>query len=104
MKQVDCNTLKQWIDKGDVFLIDVREPDEHAAIRIQGAYLVPLSDFDIDRIKAFKEKHIVIHCKAGVRGEKACKKVLAEMPHLDVFNLEGGIDAWTQAGLSTLST
>ena len=43
-------------------------------------------------------KKLVIHCKAGKRGGMACEKLLAEDHNLEVYNLEGGISAWTQAG------
>ena len=46
-------------------------------------------------------KKLVLHCKAGKRGGMACEKLLTEDPNLELYNLEGGIDAWTQSGKET---
>ena len=46
LQEIDALTLKQWIDKGEVLVIDVREPAEYVAEHISGAKLMPLSVFD----------------------------------------------------------
>jgi rhodanese-related sulfurtransferase len=46
LEEVDPMLLKAWMDKGEVILVDVREPSEHAGERILGARLVPFSSFN----------------------------------------------------------
>ena len=46
MRQIKAAAAKTLLDRGDAVLIDVREPDEHAQERIEGARLAPLSRFD----------------------------------------------------------
>lgn len=99
MKTVDAKTLKQWLDKGEAVLVDVREPEEYASENIPDATLVPLAGVCKSALPAASGKKLVIHCKAGKRGGTACEKLLAEDPNLEVYNLEGGISAWAQAGL-----
>lgn len=99
IKTVDAKTLKEWLDKGDVVLVDVREPAEHHAEAINGAKLVPLSKVAKCTLPQCENKKLVIHCKKGGRGSSACEKLLAEDPSLEVYNLEGGINAWEAAGL-----
>jgi rhodanese-related sulfurtransferase len=41
----------------------------------------------------------VVHCLKGSRGASACEKLLRQDPNLEIYNLEGGIDAWSAAGL-----
>ena len=101
MRTVNVATLKEWLAKGEVVLIDVREPAEHAAQNIPEAKLVPLAELCKDKIPGLTGKKLVIHCQAGMRGQRACEKILAEDPCLEVYNLEGGISAWLQSGCAS---
>lgn len=101
---VDPKTLKTWIDKGEAILVDVREPAEHAAQSIPGATLLPLGKISRTALPALQNKKLVLHCKAGKRGGVACETLLKESPELEIYNLEGGIDAWAQAGHDTRSS
>lgn len=97
MKTVDAATLRQWLDQGSVTLIDVREPAEYRARHIAQAHLVPLGKIDLTHIPA--NGRIVVHCLKGGRGQSACEKLVRQNPKLEIYNLVGGIDAWTAAGL-----
>ncbi len=99
MRTVDAKTLKNWMDKGEAVLLDVREPAEHAAASIKGAVLMPLANVKCSDLPDCTGRKLVIHCQKGGRGGNACTKLLSEMPDLDVYNLEGGISAWGEAGL-----
>lgn len=99
IKTIDAATLKQWLDKGEAVLLDVREPAEHAACHISDARLMPLGKVNKNALDAEGNKRIVIHCQRGGRGSSACEKLLAEDPSLEIYNLEGGIQAWESAGL-----
>jgi rhodanese-related sulfurtransferase len=103
-KLVDAATLKKWMELGEATLVDVREPAEHKAERIDGAASVPLADVCAANLPARVGKKLVIHCLKGGRGSKACEKLLAENPMLEVYNLEGGISAWGAAGFPVLRT
>ncbi|UDF04676.1 rhodanese-like domain-containing protein [Asticcacaulis sp. AND118] len=102
MKSVDAHTLKRWLELGEAVLIDVREPSEHAAERIEGAHLVPLTDIGRTPLPEHEGKALVIHCLRGGRGQTACERLKRDWPDMDIFNLEGGIGAWQAAGLPTL--
>lgn len=104
MKSVDAATLKTWLDHHEAVLVDVREPAEHAAAHIKQATLLPLSQVATDRLPETKGKTLVIHCLKGGRGQTACQTLLAQNPELEIYNLEGGITAWSAAGLPTHST
>ncbi|MBN8530828.1 MAG: rhodanese-like domain-containing protein [Alphaproteobacteria bacterium] len=98
MHSVDAKTLKSWLEKDEAVLVDVREANEHAEARIPGATLAPLSQFLPEGIPLVKRKKLVIHCLAGKRGATACQKLLSAFPDIDVYNLEGGLSAWIEAG------
>ena len=102
-KTIDPHTLSQWLSHNEALLIDVREPAEHAANRIDGAHLIPLDQINTGALPETNGKILVIHCLKGGRGQTAAERLLAENPALDIYNLEGGITAWNAAGLKSLS-
>lgn len=98
-KTVDAKTLKQWLERGEALLVDVREPGEHRAAHIEGAHLLPLGRVSSHVLPNASGKKLVVHCAKGGRGSQACEKLLAENPKLEIYNLEGGINSWSGSGL-----
>lgn len=94
---VDPATLQKWLADGSAILLDVREPAEHQAVRIPGARLMPLATVAATDLP--QSGKVVVHCLKGGRGETACQRLLQQRPELEVFNLEGGIESWSRAGL-----
>jgi rhodanese-related sulfurtransferase len=97
---VDVITLNSWLEAEEVVILDVREPYEYQEGHIDGAMNLPLSTIlvKIDQIKAIKGKKLVLQCKVGGRSMRACQLLQVEGFEHDVWNLEGGIDAWKKAG------
>lgn len=84
-------------DKGQ--LIDVRTPKEYKAGHIDGATNIHLYDQDFnERInKLDKKKTVYVYCKAGGRSAEAVESLkLNGFQH--IVELEGGTDAWAEAG------
>jgi rhodanese-related sulfurtransferase len=93
---MDPKTLAERRD--EVQIVDVRQPDEWQAGRIDGALHVPedelagrLDEFDRDR-------PVVTVCRSGSRSARAAA-YLAEQG-LDAENLDGGMLSWAEAGLA----
>ena len=82
----------------DFLLVDVREPHEWETAHIDGARLVPLASLAsrLDELAPWRDRRVVVHCHKGGRSAKACK-TLAAAGFRDVWNLAGGIDAWSLA-------
>ena len=91
---ITVETLKQWMNKNEVTLVDVREPAEWEASRIEGAVLIPLATVPHTAIPSVAGKKLVIHCRSGKRSQTACEVLSHLHPSLEVYNLEGGILAW----------
>ena len=102
IKHIDAQTLKQWLTNDEAILIDVREPAEHKTANIPSAILKPLGSICCSDIPKSRKK-IVLHCQKGMRGTNACQKLFAENNDIEVYNLEGGIEAWKQAGFEVTS-
>ncbi len=89
-----------WLDRGEILLVDVREPHEYAFERIHGALLFPLSTFDARMIPVDGRK-LVVQCASGMRSMNAAQRLIAA-GHPEVTNLEGGIQAWKANGLPVI--
>ncbi len=103
VQTIDAKTAKSWIETEGAILVDVREPAEHASQNIAAAHLAPLGTVSLAKLPNTDGK-IIIHCQKGMRGNNACEKLLAENAGLQIFNLDGGIEAWQQAGFATQSS
>ena len=62
IQTVDAPTLKNWLDKGEALLVDVREPAEHAAESIPGATLLSLGNISKAALPETSGKKLVLHC------------------------------------------
>ena len=86
--------LKARLDGGaDVFILDVREPQEFQICRIPGSTLIPLGDLPQRLVELEGRDDMVVHCKSGARSAKAVK-LLHEAGFSKAKNLGGGILAW----------
>ena len=91
-----------WLQAGEAVLIDVREPDEFAAARIEGAIPAPLSQMPAawEALNLPVDKKIIVQCLKGGRSHQVCAFVGPTGPDRQpLFNLTGGIQAWNAAGL-----
>src|SRR5215475_13407402 len=75
-------------------LIDVREADEHDYCRIDGAVLRPLGDIETWADELDPGVEYVFHCHSGYRSAQAAM-YLQSRGFKHVYNLRGGIDAWS---------
>ncbi|WP_435640451.1 rhodanese-like domain-containing protein [Micavibrio aeruginosavorus] len=104
---VDAKTAHQWLSSGEAILIDVREPDEFSAEHIACAASVPLAHIPdlFDQMHVPKGRKIIFQCLMGGRGNRACVALPANHAgEYDVYNIEGGITAWKQAGLPVVGS
>jgi monothiol glutaredoxin len=76
-------------------LVDVRTDEEYAAARIAGAMLVNTPEKAQEILKLPKETPIVFHCHHGMRSLQAALW-FEDKGFTTVYNLAGGIDAWSQ--------
>jgi rhodanese-related sulfurtransferase len=75
-------------------IVDVRQPDEYQFCRIEGALLRPLNEIGQWSKELDPEQEIVLQCHTGVRSAQAVV-YLRSRGFKHVFNLRGGIDAWS---------
>jgi len=89
--------LHQIMQKQDVFLVDVHVPEQR---HIKGTDLfVPFHQIKkkLDKFPKDKRTPIYLYCKSGPMGNAAAK-TLFESGYKEIYNLQGGKDAWLDAG------
>jgi len=92
---ISVQELKGKMDAREAFeLIDVREPFEYEIARIDGAKLIPLGEIGERFGELQEEQPIIVHCHSGQRSAQAVR-LLRQRGFTKVYNLEGGIDAWS---------
>ncbi|GLY73172.1 adenylyltransferase/sulfurtransferase MoeZ [Actinoallomurus iriomotensis] len=87
--------LKAMLEKDDIFLVDVREPNEYEIVSIPGATLIPKGEFlsgaALERLP--HDKKVVLHCKSGARSAEALA-IVKNAGFSDAVHLGGGVLAW----------
>ena len=79
---------------GAPFLLDVRQPDEHAHVHIAGSRLIPLNEIPARLAELDAQSELVAYCHHGIRSLHAARWLRAHgFPRAQ--SLAGGIDAWT---------
>lgn len=83
-------------------LLDVRTIEEYEVghLRDSQNICVTDSDFKEKAAKLDKNKPVYVYCKKGGRSAKAAI-ILTEMGFKEIYDLDGGITAWDEAGLET---
>lgn len=95
---VSPNDLNQILQKEDIFLVDVHIPEQK---HIPGTDLfVPFNEVlkFKEKLPADKNTAIYLYCKSGNMANSAAV-TLHELGYSHLYNLEGGTEAWKQAGL-----
>ncbi|MEO2008239.1 MAG: rhodanese-like domain-containing protein [Pirellulaceae bacterium] len=102
LETVSVNRLVELEGQRNVDVIDVRTPVEFREVHAVVARNVPLDSLDPDAV--MKERNgtagepLYVICGSGNRSTKACKQFVAA-GHTNVINVDGGTQAWDEAGL-----
>ncbi|MEO2036160.1 MAG: rhodanese-like domain-containing protein [Planctomycetaceae bacterium] len=101
-RTITVNQLAARDGQGNVDIIDVRTPLEFREVRAVRARNIPLDVLDpYSLMKARNgsaDEPLYLICKGGTRGARAQKKFI-DAGFTNVINVEGGTEAWVNAGL-----
>jgi thioredoxin len=83
-------------------IVDVRTPEEYAEGHIQGAQNIDWknAEFAINVGALDKSKPVLVYCQSGNRSKQAAE-YLTNNGFTTVYELDGGISSWTEAGKPT---
>ncbi len=90
--------------KAELIVYDCRESDEVQLGIIPGAQWLPKgkAELNIEKLVPDKSSQIVIYCASGIRSVLVCK-LLLDLDYKNIMTLDGGIEAWKNAGLPITS-
>ena len=92
--QLSAPELKQMIERGQTFeFVDVRTDDERAVAAIDGSRLLDRAYHD-HLLTLDRETPLVFQCHHGIRSQGAAE-YFRRQGFRNLYNLEGGIDAWS---------
>ncbi len=101
IKEISAIEAKELLTEG-ALLLDVREQDEiqQKAFVHDEVLNIPFSIFDENYGELPKDRKIVVACHLGIRSLRVAQfLVIQGWDEANIFSLEGGIEAWKQAGL-----
>jgi rhodanese-related sulfurtransferase len=97
-RQMHPETLAKKLKAGEpVYLLDVREPWEHAHCRLPDSVLIPLGELiehvaDVDPPPG---STVVVYCHHGIRSLSGAA-ILEANGFPEAYSLAGGIEGWSQ--------
>jgi rhodanese-related sulfurtransferase len=81
-------------EREDVLLLDVREPEELEVAKLAEAVHIPMRQVSERLAELPRDKTVVAVCHSGARSARVAEFLMAH-GFEKVFNLRGGIDAWS---------
>jgi rhodanese-related sulfurtransferase len=95
VSNITVEQLQQMIEAGSTFtLLDVRNREEYEFVNL-GGKLIPLQELPQRFQELDASRDIIVHCHSGVRSLHAVN-FLQSRGFLKVYNLAGGISAWSE--------
>jgi rhodanese-related sulfurtransferase len=98
MQNLLATDLAAWLadaSRPRPILLDVREPWEVQTAQIAGSLNLPLRQIPTQGVALDQDAEIVCLCHHGARSAQACR-FLEEHGFNKIYNLQGGIDAWSR--------
>jgi phage shock protein E len=94
---IPVSEAKIKVDSGEYFILDVRTREEYDAGHIAGSVLIP-NEVLLNRLDEVpRDKPILVYCRSGRRGAISSQDLI-DNGFSEVYNMEGGIAAWQNAG------
>jgi adenylyltransferase/sulfurtransferase len=94
-REIGPEELEALVDRGDVLVVDVREPHEEPVIPDLEYLRMPLSVIDRES-HALTASRVVLVCQGGTRSRQAARKLSDSGPARELFSLRGGVIGWRE--------
>jgi len=96
VRNVDSPTAQEMLkEHAEIYLLDVRTPQEYFQTRLAGAHLIPIDEFLVRIEEVPTDRPLLIYCTVGARSSQVAE-YLARKGYPDVYDLRGGIEAWSK--------
>ena len=97
-KSLSISQAVQVVNQQNGLFVDVRTPEHFKAASIAQSRSLPTADIESRHNSLPKDRPLIVVCERG-RDASAAVGKLSKLGFQNVFSLEGGIQAWTQAGM-----
>jgi rhodanese-related sulfurtransferase len=95
--ELEPQQVRERLERGEIELVDVREPYEWEAGRIAGARHIELERLAGRADEIPRDRPVVFQCRLGARSAMATQAFRAA--GWDAYNMAGGIRRWADNGL-----
>jgi rhodanese-related sulfurtransferase len=102
IQSLTAQQAHELISRGDVEVIDVRDPGEWSGGHLPGARLVPLEQLRASPKSALTRDGVLFVCAAGVRSQTAAR-IAASHGLTAIYNLSSGTRGWVNAGYALVN-
>jgi rhodanese-related sulfurtransferase len=102
VQSISPQQANELILRGDVDVIDVRDPDEWMDGHLPGARLVPLDQLRTLPKAVLERDGVIFVCTAGVRSQTAAR-IAAAHGLTKIYSLSGGTRGWVKAGFALVN-
>lgn len=96
--EITATELKERLDRGEnPVLLDIRQPYELGIANLEHESLhIPEEEIPerLDELRAFGDRDVIVYCRTGKRSTELVK-ILEEKGFTRIFNLTGGLHAWS---------
>jgi rhodanese-related sulfurtransferase len=97
-QDISSREAKALLEKNsNIFLLDVRTPQENSQARLSGTVLIPIDEFERRVKEVPKNKTILVYCAVGSRSKQVAE-FLSKNGYKDVYNMTDGIVGWYRNG------
>lgn len=98
VRDVSSREAKVLLEKNkNVFLLDVRTPQENSQARLPGSVLIPIGEFGLRIAEVPRNRTILVYCAVGARSQQAAE-LLSRRGYKEVYNMTDGIVGWYRDG------
>jgi len=98
IEQLTPHQAHELIQRGELDVVDVREPSEWTGGHVPGARHVPLAQLRANPGATLPRDRVLFVCAAGVRSQTAAR-IAEGLGFTCLYNLSGGTRGWVSAGL-----
>jgi rhodanese-related sulfurtransferase len=102
IKNLTPQQAHELISRGEIEVVDVRDPGEWSGGHLPGARLVPLEKLRASPKSALTRDGVLFVCAAGMRSQTAAR-IAAAQGLTEIYNLSSGTRGWVNAGFSLVN-
>ncbi|MCY7353435.1 MAG: molybdopterin-synthase adenylyltransferase MoeB [Cytophagaceae bacterium] len=97
LRSITVADLHQKLEAGeDIFVLDVRNLNEYDICHLPQAVLIPMNTIPNNVKRIPQDRPVVVHCHHGTRSANVIQYLQQNHGFRNLYNLEGGIDAWAR--------